>query len=255
MGRSWTHESSVQWLRARSGYLTASDIRRLLTDYKKVASGKIDIREAQQFAKLYGEKMTEEFDPESHGPAARGHYMEPFALEEFCEKSGERLEWWDDRILVSHNLGFSPDALDIPPIPFVEGFVDSDGIRYISGVGQAPTRMAEIKCYEAGNHYQRLNAVNNGIPLEERWQVACGMVVCPSIAEGAVVFYAPQCRNMFSKRYLRTDLLEEMDVIKAISNMWDEFVSAMNGAGIHQDKTKYRESDIYNRYMLDSMFD
>lgn len=255
MKKMWVHEASVPWLQARSRCLTASDIVNLLADYKRVVAGKIDVREAQQFAKLFGEKMNEEVDPTSYGPAARGHYMEPYALEEFCELTGEKLKWWDDRILINGSLGFSPDALDISQIPGVEGHVHGDDIYHTAGTSTAPTKMAEIKCYEAGKHFQRLNALINESDLDERWQVACGMCVCPSIIEGILVFYAPQCRSLFTKRYLRTDLLEEIEVIKSITHMWNEFTAVMYGSRISQSKTKYRESNIYDRYMLDSMLD
>lgn len=255
MKREWRHEVSEKWLEARRICLTASDIKNLITDYKRIKAGKITVKEAQQFAKLYGEKMNREIDPTSYGPAARGHYMEPFALEEFCEKWNEKLEWWDDRILVRGSLGFSPDALDIPQIPGVEGHIVNRDIQHIAGMAKTPTKMAEIKCYEAGKHFQRLSMVINDKQIDERWQIACGMYVCPSIVEGTVVFYAPQCSSIFVKRYLRTDLYQEMHTIEQISEMWDEFTAAMCGRGILQSKTKYRESDIYNRYMLDSMLD
>lgn len=251
MHRDWKHDVSETWLLARRPYLTASEIKNLLADYKRIKAGKIDLMQAQQFAKVYGAKQQREIDTSSFGAMARGHVMEPFAVEDYNAWRGSHFQWWDDCVIGNGDLGFSPDALNIQQLPGVRLIVDGDELKYKGGSAPGPTRLLEIKSYEAGAHYQRKIAVAEHMPIDERWQVACGMAVCPTIEAGAVCFYAPQCEDMFDVKYTRGDLEEEIDVISEIAKMWHTF---SDNADMTGGATPLRsEEEIYNQYLIDSM--
>ena len=247
--RDWKHSVSEVWLLARQPYLTASEILGLIPEYKRIKKHKVELRKSPVFARLYGEKASLDVDPESRGPAARGHVLEPYAVDEANRIIGEPVfYWWDDRIITAKPLGFSPDALDVPPL---------GGTRIISGNGslvaarqsvEGPTSMLEAKCYQAGKHFQCKLAVQNGMPLDERWQVACGMAVCPTIEDGWLVFYAPQCRDVFTHRYFRSDLEDEIGIVKEIADMWSWFKDHMDTfPSQYPVKT---EDEIYREYMM-----
>ena len=241
--RDWRHECSMQWLVARSLFLTASDIRDLVTDTRRILAGKISVEEAQQYAKVYGRKRVNDLDPMSVGAMARGHIMEPFAIEEYRRETGdEAMEFWDDRIVFDHDVAFSPDGLDIKMPRDVS--VPAASIK--------PTAMVEVKSYAAGQHYQRLAAIGSGIPLEERWQIAMGMYVCDAIDKGSLVLYAPQCNSMVIKTYVREALEEELDFIDQLVAEWRKFNDYM--ADVQKDGylchgTEMNEGAVYNEYM------
>lgn len=252
MHKEWKHEVSAQWLDARRSYLTASDILKLIPDYKRIIAGKIPIERAQQFAKVYGSKRSVEINVESYGPMARGHILEPYAIDEYNSIGlGTRVWWWDDKIIHNGILGFSPDALDIMPLPGINMAVMANKIDTINGIQSQPTHLVEVKCYDAGTHYQRRVAWLSGIDPDERWQVACAMAVCECIQSGDILFYAPQCRNMWVASYERVELEQEISTVNAIASLWCEFVRIMNSKS--EIATEKTEDDIYNRYLLDEM--
>lgn len=253
MHRDWRHSCSEEWLRARRPYLTASDIKRLLPNYRKIKEGKLRPEEALQFVSVYGGKRETNLDEMSFGAMARGHYMEPFAVEEFNETRHQGFYHWDDKIIVDNEtmLGFSPDALNLPPLPGTRMVAEGLSIRHRDGVSAGPTRILEIKSYEGPTHFQRKMIVANGEPLDERWQIACAMAVCKSLCMASVMFYAPQCRDMFFVDYDRFDLESEIQVCLEISEMYR---TASNAADATSGAfTRYSEDDIYNRYLLDEM--
>lgn len=252
MHREWKHDVSETWLQARQPCLTASDIKSLITDYKKLKAEKIGLLQAQQFAKVYGTKQQQTVDTSSFGAMARGHILEPYAVAESEPLLHMRFHWWDDRIICHGSLGFSPDALDIEQPPGTRIVVDGDMLKCKDGTVSGPTKLLEIKCYEAGNHYQRKAARAADIPLDERWQVACGMAVCPTIEQGIICFYAPQCSDIFHVKYDREDLKDEIDIIHEINSMWDDFCELIENS-TRSIGTRFTEDEIYNRYLLDEM--
>lgn len=253
MHRDWRHSCSEEWLKARRPYLTASDIKRLLPNYRKIKEGKLKPEEALQFVSVYGGKRETDLDEMSFGAMARGHYMEPFAVEEFNEIRSQGFYHWDDKIIVDNEtmLGFSPDALDIPQLPGTRMVSEGGLIRHRGGVSTGPSMVLEIKSYEGPAHFQRKMVVEDDEPLDERWQIACAMAVCGSVCEATVMFYAPQCRDMFFVDYDRANLESEIQVCLEISEMYREAAHAAEEAtGL---PTRYSEDDIYNRYLLDEM--
>ena len=72
--RSWSHNVGKLWLAARREHLTASEVKNLITDYKRIKAGKIKLHDALQFAKVYGSKMNCEIDTSSFG-SMRAEYI------------------------------------------------------------------------------------------------------------------------------------------------------------------------------------
>lgn len=115
--RSWSHNVGELWLAARREHLMASEVKNLITDYKRIKAGKIKLPNALQFAKVYGSKMNCDIDTSSFGAMARGHIMEPYAVEEYNRINGTKFYQWDDKLITRGIVGFSPDAMDIPQLP------------------------------------------------------------------------------------------------------------------------------------------
>lgn len=256
--REWRHEVSEKWLMSRKACLTASDVKRLIPDFKRIEAGKMKLEQAQQFAKVYGDKRSFDMDPMSYGAMARGHVLEPHAVDEFNSSAAKSFTyfWWDDRLIMDDALGFSPDALDITQPPGTR-FVSDPVIAEIAGANgqyRAPEHILEVKCYEAGAYYQRMAQAANGDPLDERWQVATAMVVCPTIMVADVMFYAPQCRSWFYETYDQHDLGEEIEVVEKIKGYWKRFRKGMEDAekacAMRTGKT---EEEIYQAYLMDEM--
>lgn len=252
MSRDWRHSCSADWLNARRSCLTASDIKRLITDHRKIGAGKLRLPESMAFARVFGEKLSDNVDTESRGDMARGHILEPYAVEQHNSTvpAKSRMHWWDDRIVVRGSLGFSPDALDVPQMSGTRIVCDGESLRDRDGSVATPTRLLEIKCYEGGSHWQRVAACQAGAPIDERWQVACAMAVCESLSLGTVMFYAPQCRDVYEMIYTRDDLRDEIATVLAISEEWDEYSDAMM---FEPERLLKTEDEIYSEYLLTEM--
>ena len=251
----YEHEVSNRWLHARQRYLTASDVCKMMTDVRKLASGKTDLTRCRSFARVLGSKRNRFPDTASpSSAAARGHFMEPYAVEEWETARKEGVTHWDDFLLADDEtrLAFSPDALNVPQPMGVKALVDGDG-RFRDALGRLvePTSMLEVKCYDEGAHYQRkLDAIAE-VPPDERWQVAVAMAVCPCIERGAVVWYAPQCGDWFDMRFERGDLEEEIGLVLQASEWWRDFLLQMDSAPYHE--TIYNESQLQSIYLTEMM--
>ena len=250
--RSWSHNVGKLWLAARREHLTASEVKNLITDYKRIKAGKIKLHDALQFAKVYGSKMNCEIDTSSFGSMARGHIMEPYAIDEYNTINGTDFYPWDDKLIARGCLAFSPDAMDIPQLPGTKMVVNLDD-ELVDKNGDAnpgPSEILEIKSYEAGQAFQRLSMIGRDEPLEERWQIATAMAVCYTIKTGTIMFYLPQCGIEFSKQYDRADLIDEIDTVMEIARMWNEYVEYMDCLMVSKTKdTTISEDQIYSDYL------
>lgn len=251
----YEHKVSRDWLVARQGYLTASDVCKMMGDIRKLAADKIDVEHCRSFAKVLGSKRNRFPDTESpSSAAARGHFMEPYAVEEWEAVRHEGMVHWDDFLLASDEtmLAFSPDALDVRQPMGVIRCVDGDGC-FANEFGDlvGPTSLLEVKCYDEGAHYQRkLDAMAGALP-DERWQVAVAMAVCPCIERGTVVWYAPQCGDWFDVAFGREDLKEEIETVLRASEWWQEFLFHMKSEPHH--RTERNEDQLRNIYLTEMM--
>lgn len=229
----WRHKCSLEWLKERQRYLTASDVKNLLPVTK--TGRKRDVSDLE-YLKVMSSKMvnlTEE-DCWSYGAAARGHLLEPYAVDTLNqvlvemqgEDEHETFFWWDDKVVAKHGraIAFSPDAMDVPSLGF-----DIEATP--------PKAIAEIKSYGAERHL--VTAYTPKEQIEERWQIAHAMALCESIDHAYLVLFNPKMkyRKIFVIRYDRDDLKSEIEVVLEIEKSWREFrehgpltVAPINGA-------------------------
>ena len=251
----YEHEVSREWLLQRQRHLTASDIRKMLADLRKLRDGKTDLLHCRSFAKVYGSKRN--LFPDTASPssaAARGHFMEPHAVGEWAVSNGTAMYHWDDFLLASGDtlLAFSPDALDVPQPAGTCSFVDQIGrFQDQDGTWHEPKSLLEVKSYDDGAHWQRKLDLVAGVKADERWQVAVAMCVCPSIRSGTVMWYAPQCRDWFDVTYGRSELTAEMETVRFAERQWAEFVALMRDAPCN--RTTRDEESLRNIYLTEMM--
>lgn len=213
----WYHICNIDWLKARQQCLTATDVKDLLPVTKSGRPRKITDEDR---LKVFSRKLVNLTvdDCESFGPAARGHLLEPYAIDTFNGKD-RKFYHWDDVIIrygSSYHLAFSPDACDVPQ-------TYSPGLIQVSEMNQQIKHIAEIKSYNAEKHV--LCGYSNKMDLEERWQIAVAMAVCPTIEDATLIFFNPSMRNeIYSFVYTRNELQSEIDTIIKIEEDWNDFL-------------------------------
>lgn len=207
----WEHRCSLDWLKKRQGYLTASEAARLLPYTKTGRPRKITTND---YFKLWLEKkvdLTEE-DTLSTGAAARGHLLEPYAVEEFNRITKKNFYHWDDVLSTDESVlcGASFDAANVP-------------------CGEkGATEILEIKSYGVKKHIDSITM--KMLDHEERWQLAFAMALFDDIELGHLLFYNPSLRSTASyhlETYARNVLKFEIDEMKEIIAKWDMFVEDM----------------------------
>ena len=211
----WYHEVALEWMKARQSFLTATDIKDLLPVTKTGRKRTVD---QSDYLKVFARKMKQltERDCVSTGAAARGHILEPYAIDALNSTplcGANYMYHWDDKLIVNDNLAFSPDGLN----------TNRDGqVVYDYKDLQDATSLVEIKCYNSESHY--VKGSTDKMKLEERWQIATAFCVCPQISEGYLVLYDPSTRyQLFVHEYNREDLKDEMDIIKDIAEKYKQF--------------------------------
>ena len=173
----WRHKCSLDWLRERQRYLTASDIRALVPVTK---TGRKRNVTKMDMLKVYASKKVQltERDCWSYGAAARGHLLEPYAVEALndrLEVDGRQSYFhWDDELITldGRKIAFSPDAMNIR-----------------QGAAGIPHRIAEVKCYSPERHIE--TAYKKADEIEERWQIATAMALLDSIRFAYLVLFNP----------------------------------------------------------------
>ena len=219
----WEHKCSLEWMTARQNCLTASDVKELLP---YTATGRPRKIGNEQYIKVLARKKAQLSDDDtlSLGAAARGHILEPEAIKFYNEERDPAvypmLYHWDDLVVSRYKryeLGFSPDAMDIRP-PFALGpRINFDNIE--------PHTIGEIKCYSPERHL--LCGTTTPMKLEERWQVAVAMAVCPSVEYGILLFYNPSMeKQMFCVSYSRYDLKDEIEKVREVEEAWKDWLGA-----------------------------
>jgi len=226
----WEHKCSLAWLQERQGHLTASEVRTLIP---LTRTGRRRTITNEDYMRVFANKcvnLTEE-DCWSHGAAARGHILEPYAIDALndwldAEGIDEEFFWWDDKLVVDgfRSLAFSPDAMDIPMIQVLP----------------KPTALAEVKSYGAERHLTTACTPKNLI--EERWQIATAMAVLDSIDHAYLTLFNPSMNDyrLIVIRFDRSELYSEIDTVLEAENEWDEFLKSVNllypHAGYGQDE-------------------
>lgn len=219
----WKHKTDLGWMMARQECLTATDIKDLLPVTK---TGRKRTVTEDAYIGVLAHKLCvlTEDDCMSYGLAARGHILEPYAVDLYntlAMGKEDKLHHWDDATIVrkpfvKYSLGFSPDALDIPQPPNVGGYMLSvDNVKHIG----------EVKSYSSSKHLICANTPKED--LEERWQVATAMAVCPSIEQADLLFYNPSMPKdmLYVVEYSRSDLAGEIDTVLEVEDNWLTFLN------------------------------
>jgi hypothetical protein len=244
--RQWTHAVDEGWLRSRSHHLTATDVVKLLPEYRRWKKKPVDFPE--QFVGLWGEKQAValggEVDVMSYGPAARGHLFEPYAISEynFNLLGPVELSHCDDQLFWRSSgetsIACSPDALDAHA-----------GHRHLTGPEHPyddinPEVIGEVKSYEAGHHMRMCVMDDKAAP--ERYQLAVAFVVFPGLEQGELIFYNPSAPvHMHVKSYRRSDLEDEIADVLGVWIVWDGVCSRMKEIEDKAPMLTWDEADIW----------
>jgi hypothetical protein len=208
----WVHKCSLSWLKRRQSCLTASDVKQLVP---YTATGRPRKITNETYLRVMAHKMVDltEEDCISYGAAARGHLLEPLAVDALnTVEHHETYYHWDDKIIIRGELGFSPDAMTIE---------QTDDIAKI--MTEPKLGIAEIKCYSDEKHL--VTAYTDKKSLEERWQIATAMTVLTNIDHAKLVLFNPRMkfRKLFIIDYDRSELQDEIDVVNKIAADWHDF--------------------------------
>lgn len=240
----WQHQVSTEWLKARRHYLNSGDISKLYPQAKKWRQGDPI---PPNFIGLWFEKhMDSDLEPMSYGDMARGHLMEPYAIEDFNMQYMEHLYHWDDICIHNGVLSFSPDALDVeqPVIPEVD--VDHTLFSAASASG-------EIKSYKAYHHGQCVLLPHD--KQEELLQVAMSMKVLPNLEQAYLIHYCPGApMSMRVDVYTREDFQNwgQFDKIDTVAELWKKAIEEIpKQLKEMKDQPKARHSE--EQVWLDTM--
>lgn len=226
----WFHKCDLEWLKARQRYLTATDVKDLLPFTK---TGRKRTINDEHYLKVFAGKMVNltEDDCVSTGSAARGHILEPYAIDRYNEEDFGSNTWlyhWDDIVVTRINpdplsLAFSPDAMSYDCSSyFGRKSIAIDGVKAIG----------EVKSYSPERHM--IAGYTPKDKLEERWQIATAMAVCESIEEAYLLFYNPSMRNqLYIVDYDRADLADEIEVVLEVEKNWLAWVANLGRLDKH----------------------
>lgn len=235
----WFHKCSFGWMQARQTCLTASDIKELLPVTK---SGRKRTITDETYIKVLANKLVRltSDDCISTGVMARGHILEPYAIEAYNDAidngliNATHLYHWDDVVVTRHNhlplaLGFSPDAMAIEQ---KWPYTDPHGPALFSEDVDIQA-IGEVKSYSPDRHM--ISGFTDKKDLEERWQVATAMATRFSIKEAFILFYNPSMRNqLYVVSYDRSDLSSEIDTILETEANWLAWVDGFSKL-VHSD--------------------
>ena len=238
----WIHEVSLTWMKMRQHFLTASEVKQLIPLTK--TGRKRTVTDLDRM-KVYSNKIRHltKADCISTGAAARGHLLEPYAIEAYNNATGDKMYWWDDtlipRVNKSNHLAFSPDAMS------------TESKENILDTIEKTTCIGEVKCY--GNDRHLITASTPKMELEERWQIATAMACSNFIIEANLILFNPSMRNgykLFVHRYSRFDLEEEIKMVRKVEEDWIKFISSVDSNNIIRSiplLCNVEESDIIDK--------
>ena len=216
----WIHKCNRDWLEQRQNYLTATDIKDLIPVTKTGRPRTID---DESYLKVMAKKLIDvrEDDCVSTGAAARGHILEPWAINLYNDNSDDKLYHWDDIIVIRDAglaLAFSPDAMNIE---------QDNSWGVVTKASPEMTRLGEIKSYGPDKHL--VCGHTDKKDLEERWQIAVAFAVCDTLEEATLMFYNPSMESqMFTVVYTRADLEDEIKTVLEVEQNWLDFCDRFN---------------------------
>ena len=224
----WINSSNREWLETRKCYLSNSDVKDLLAvapnGRKRMASTR-----KKAALRIWGEKQTpvSEENVISKGIMARGHIMEPYAIDAFNRSISLNnlpfalpLHHWDDKLIIEPTQrlsSFSPDALCVPMPP---------GNDVVAELSADCAFMGEIKSYDGPHHYEA--AFADAMKLDERWQVAMAMYCHPHIEAGCLILFNPAVQNpLFIQTYFRSFMDDELKAIQEAIDFYYDYADEL----------------------------
>lgn len=241
MSRRWYHEVSVKWLEARRSVLTATDVAGLMPEYKRYLKAHDPGKISPGFAALWCQKhSTTDLDPSSMGPAARGHIMEPWAIDSWnAQMPGEKYFHWDDCIICNGMFGFSPDAMESPQTT-VDAMLESRDFT--------TERVMEVKCYEPPKHMK--SVIMGKMEHDELMQLAMAFVVLPTLEEARLLWFCPGAPiSMHTELYTRDDLHDQIRWIMEIADVYVSQSKLCEKLGDNGLVAQCTEQQVYDEYM------
>ena len=220
----WYHEVSENWLKARKTVITATEIKGLVATYKRMSKKDKEAGVVSPaFAALWGDKSsTYPIDVSSYGPAARGHIMEPYAIDEFNMANEVHFHHWDDCIIANGLVGFSPDAMDIAQVT-EDVKLEVNGKCLMNSIGAVcglPERILEVKSFEPAQHMKAIATPK--MKRDQLMQLAVAFHVVPTLKTATLLFFCPAAAiPMYSETYTADDLHEEIEMVDAIAKEYE----------------------------------
>lgn len=259
MTRRWMHEVSAEWLKARQTVLTATDVAGLLPEYKRyLKAGSPDVP-TPGFSAIWCQKHSDVYLDISSpsNAAARGHVMEPYAIDDWNKQAVPTFYHWDDCIICNGMFGFSPDGMQVPQLTNdVRLEVTADG-KFMVAASQmhydTPTEIIEVKSYDPAQHMKAV--VEDKMDHKELMQLAMAFVVLPKLETARILWYCPGAPiSMFTEKYTRDDLndqirwiLEIAEVYQKTDNYWKGYLDQV-GCSLNATIT---EDEIYAMHLMD----
>jgi len=251
---SWQHQASLEWLGARQQLLTASTVFELWPSTPTGKPRKIGKTEWDKAYKKFNALVSPK-EAYSVGAAARGHLLEPYAINEFNRiNPGVNVRHWDDVVVTRlEQIGFSPDGLDSnQPSEYVR--IDQTCLN------PPPRHLVEVKSYGTSEHLRLIQALlqskRNGKrkpPVRsETVQMAFAGYVCPSLEDFSLVCFNPALERggYMQFNYTRADLEHIMETCAEVHEKWaDEMMDRMTTEAkqleLLPEYTGVEERDIY----------
>jgi hypothetical protein len=232
------HEVKEDWLKARINYLTASDIKTLLVQSKTQIMGF-----PSKYFDVWSEKSTRAFDVTSYGAAARGHILEPIAIQEYNKValSTRSLAHIDDVLITSrHSLvAFSPDALQFKAV--------SPGVQHDAELYGDVEYGGEVKCFSLAGHYK--NMIEGHIDKDIQIQLATAFYILPNLQSMYLILFNPKAnRQLHYVEVKRNKLSSIIDRIWDIEHVYQEFCDCMQESEIAQSTDIESEEKLLEWY-------
>lgn len=261
MSRRWYHDVSAEWLKARQAVLTATDVAGLLPEYKRYLKAvSKDPSQADKiwpgFAAVWCQKHSDMLqDTGSAEAAARGHIMEPWAVDSWNKQVATTFHHWDDCIICREGIGFSPDAMTIPQLTgdalmtvtpdgkFIQS--ESSSMKY-----DCPKEIMEIKSYEPAGHMKAVT--EDRMEHKELMQVAMAFAVLPELEVARILWFCPGAPvSMFSEKYGPDDLHDQCRWIREIMEVYEKqsHLCAMFSIDHCTLEAKCTEEEVYMDYI------
>lgn len=259
MTRRWYHEVSAEWLKARQTVLTATDVIGLQAEWKRYLKAGSPDKLMPGFAAMWCQKHSDTYlDTSSVEAAARGHAMEPWAVDSWNQQMVTRFHHWDNCIICNGPIGFSPDAMNVPQFSSVHDCrldVSSCGKFLVSSRGfkcDSPVEAMEIKCYEPAQHMKAI--IEERMEHKELMQVAMAFCVLPMLETARLVWFCPGAPvSMFTEKYTRDDLHDQIRWVMEIAEFYmkqsdkcNEFMMKSNSL-----EAKCTEEEVYLDYIAE----